>query len=423
MLIGGTIIWLALIGYIVWRYPHWKTLLLAISLPTYLLRFQIFGIPTTWLELTIYLVFIIWLYRNGLRTQWWRPLHRYWQPLSLLGIGLLIGTLISADPLVSLGILKGWFVDPLLLFLLIANSCNNPDTEFNYVVVGLWFSGVVLAVVALYQVASGDFITADQRASAWFGSANYLSLYLVPIMMLILGWWKRLKLLGPIKLIWPGWIIWGGWGLMLGALYFTFSYAGWLALLIGGLVFWWFTSPSWKAAVIGLIGTIIMVTYQWQSPKFQHLWDLAGRSSSHVRLQVWQTAFLMVKEHWFTGIGLGLFEARYLEFANRLFHPPLEPVMLHSHNIGLQFWLNTGILGLGGFIWLLSKWFRRIWLGVRAKNIPSVAVFSAMVALLAHGMVDVAYWKNDLSALFWIIVALGTILTQLYGRESLPDRN
>lgn len=419
MLISSTIVWLILVGYMAWRYPHWIMQLLAMALPTYLLRLKVLGVPTTWLELAIYVVFIVWLYRGNLRGQWWKPLLLYWQPLLLIGIGLLIGTLVSADPLVSLGIIKGWFIDPLLLFILITNSQHQryPEVEFNYVIFGLWFSGVVLAIAALYQVISGNFITVDQRASAWFGSANYLSLYLVPIMLLVLGWWQ------DIKKGYARWIIYAGWLIMLVALYFTFSYAGWMALLLGILVFWWLTSPSLKLVLIGLIGVAISVASQWQSPKFQHLWDLAGRSSSHVRLQVWQTALLMIKENWLTGIGLGLFEKRYLEFANRLFHPPLEPVVLHAHNIWLQFWLNTGLLGLGGFVWLLMMWFRQIWGGVKAKDFRLVAVFSAMVALLAHGMVDVAYWKNDLSALFWIIVALGAILTQSYGRENLPDRN
>jgi O-antigen ligase len=329
----------------------------------------------------------------------------------LLLIGLIIGLIVSSDKQLSLGIVKGWFVDPVLIFILIVQTSD----EFNNIVFGLWVSGLVLALAALWQVLTGHFITPDQRASAWFGSANYLSLYLVPIMVLVLGWWR------DIKKGYPQWIISLGWLIMLLALYFTFSYAGWLALLLGVLVFWWLTFPSVKILLIGLVGVLVAGLSQWHSPKLQHLWDLAGRSSSHVRLQVWQTAGLMIKENWLAGIGLGLFEKRYLAFANRLFHPPLELVILHAHNIFLQFWLNTGILGLGGFVWLLIVWFRQVWVGVKAKDFRAVAVFAAMVALLTHGMVDVAYWKNDLSALFWIIMALGVILVKPHGRKNLPD--
>jgi len=38
-------------------------------------------------------------------------------------------------------------------------------------------------------------------------------------------------------------------------------------------------------------------------------------------------------------------------------------------------------------------------------------------------MLDAAYWKNDLSALFWIILALGVLTTNLtHGRKNLSDR-
>ncbi|MFH0912388.1 MAG: O-antigen ligase family protein [Patescibacteria group bacterium] len=422
----ATGIWVLLVGYLAWRYPHWIMELLAIALPMYLLRLKLFGIPTTWLELAIYAVFAVWVLRGYLRPQWWEPLFLYWQPLLLIGIGLVVGTVVSTEPLVSLGIIKGWFIDPLLLFILITNSTHkrfSPTTEFNYVVFGLWFSGVVLAVVALYQTISGNFITVDQRASAWFSSANYLSLYLVPIMVLVMGWWKHLE--SSVQPTWSRWIIWVGWGLMAGALYFTFSYAGWLALLIGLAVWGYWSFPKVKWWLIWAGGVVLVILSQWQSFKFRQTFDLIGRSSSHVRIQVWQTALLMIKEHWLTGIGLGLFEQRYLEFASRLFHPPLELIMLHAHNIFLQFWVNTGIIGFIGFVWLLAKWARQMWpFVVHYKRYEIITLTAAMVALLVHGLFDVAYWKNDLSALFWIIVALGAILTQsTHGRENLSHRN
>jgi len=93
--------------------------------------------------------------------------------------------------------------------------------------------------------------------------------------------------------------------------------------------------------------------------------------------------------------------------------------MLHAHNILLQFWINLGVTGVSGFIWLLVIWFSQVWRQVREYNIIAITVAAAMVALLVHGMLDVAYWKNDLSALFWIIFALGVTV---HGRE-LSHRN
>lgn len=423
------VLWLLVISWIAWRYEYLATGLLAAILPTYLLKFNILGIPTTWLELTIYVMFLVWLGKaSRQKLDWWWSIRNYLAPVGLLSIGLIIGALVSSDPRISLGIIKGWFVDPLLIYILITNiyRINSLQVGFNYLRFGLWISGTILAVVALWQVISGQFITIDQRASAWFSSANYLSLYLVPIMVLVVGWWRNIEAtyLKNIKPPWFRWIIWGGWLLMAGALYFTFSYAGWLALLVGLAVWGRLKSPKVKWWLIWLGILAIVVVSQWQLPKFQQMGDLIGRSSSHVRLQVWQTALLMIKENWLTGIGLGLFEKRYLEFASRLFHPPLELLMLHPHNIFFQFWINTGVIGLGGFLWLVGKWLADLWRAVRSRSELAITIFSAMVALLAQGLLDGAYWKNDLSALFWIIMALGMLLgKEANGRQNLPDRH
>jgi len=180
------------------------------------------------------------------------------------------------------------------------------------------------------------------------------------------------------------------------------------------LIFWVLAQPRWINLLWWGLGVGLVVVSQWQHPKFQQMLDLIGHSSSHVRLQVWQTALLMIQQHWLTGIGLGLFEQRYLEFASQIFHPPIELIMLHSHNIFLQFWVNLGIIGLVGFVWLLAVWFKLIWPLVRERNMIAITVVVAMITLLAHGMLDVAYWKNDLSALFWIIFALGVMV---YGQK------
>lgn len=420
MLMLGTFMWLLAIGLLVW-FDELRTLqYLAFILPTYLIRLEIFGIPTTWLELAIYAIVVVWIIKRIGRkkrfSDWWQPLVPYKWPLFCILVGLIVGLVVSSDKMISAGILKGWWFDPLLIFVLITNTRKDyPEVEFSNVVFGLWCSGVVLALAALWQVVTGQFITPDQRASAWFTSANYLSLYLVPIMILVLGWWNAAKGCGR-------WLIAGGWLAMAAGLYFSASYAGWLALLVGLGVFWWLTFPSWKLLVSGSAGLVLAILSQWQSPKFHQLWDVVGRSSSHVRIQVWQTAWLMLKENWLTGIGLGLFEKRYLSFAERLFHPPLEPVVLHAHNFWVQSWLYLGVVGFMGMIAWLWQWVTGLWPVVRTVNFKAVAIFSAMAALLTHGLVDTPYWKNDLAALFWIIMALGVLFIRSYGRKNLPDR-
>ncbi|MBU1092632.1 O-antigen ligase family protein [Patescibacteria group bacterium] len=400
-----TLLWVLSFIYLAVRHPDKIPFALVLVLPTYLIKFWVLGIPTTWLELAIYAVFIVWLVQHRQNypkfLSWWSV---YKVPLILLGISLGVGLAVSTQIIMSLGIIKGWFIDPLLLAVILVSSKQQLKHVFIKVSTGLVIAGLILSVVAIYQVVTGNFITLDQRASAWFTSANYLSLFLVPI--IVLGWGLFNQITQQRQRI--GLVI--AEIVMVMAVYFTMSYAGWLALLISGLIFWVLVRPRWVNLWWWGLGASLVVASQWQHPKFQQMLDLIGRSSSHVRLQVWQTALLMIQQHWLTGIGLGLFEQRYLEFANQIFHPPIELIMLHSHNIFLQFWLNLGIVGLVGFIWLLAIWFKLVWSFVMEHNMIAITIVTAMVALLVHGMLDVAYWKNDLSALFWIIFALGIMV-------------
>jgi hypothetical protein len=43
----------------------------------------------------------------------------------------------------------------------------------------------------------------------------------------------------------------------------------------------------------------------------------------------------------------------------------------------------------------------------------ALATLAAFVALLAHGMVDVPFFKNDLSILFWFLLAMIPVLITL----------
>lgn len=398
-------IFLLVFAAVSWRNLRVAVYLILASLPLYLVRFKFGPIPTTLLELMIYTAAIIWLVQIVLKQARinWRAIRYYLVPLIFLAIGLVLGTYISTDRSISLGIVKGWFVDPLLLFALMVSTLER-HFHIKKALVALILPATVLSVIAIYQVLTGHFVTVDSRASAIFSSANYLSLFLVPIMVLSLGlFWSVARQFR--------WWVAVTWFLMAISLYFTFSYASWLGLLVGIGVLVLCLTRFWIALLSGAGLLIIAVLSQWQHPKFQQMLDLIGRSSSHVRLQVWQTALLMIKENSLTGIGLGLFEQRYLDFAKRLFNPPLELRMLHSHNIILQFLVNTGVVGTAGWLWLVVNFIRGIWgAAVRERDILAASVLAAMAALLTHGMLDLAYWKNDLSALFWAILAFGIIL-------------
>ena len=144
------------------------------------------------------------------------------------------------------------------------------------------------------------------------------------------------------------------------------------------------------------------------SNKFQGFVDLSYPSLKS-RLVIWQSAWEITKDHSLIGIGPGMFQEYYLDYQPR-FKPYLEWAVPQPHNVFLAFWLQTGLIGLIGLIWLLIVFFRNCikYLKVSDSKIKilNFILLSVMAYILIHGLIDTTYWKNDLSVMFWLITAL-----------------
>ena len=95
--------------------------LVLLLLPSYLVRFKIFGLPSTLLEIIIYALALVWLadslakkdLKQRLRAVWWKLDNLTW-PLTLFFLASVISVLTSSNPRISLGIFKGWYFDAFL---------------------------------------------------------------------------------------------------------------------------------------------------------------------------------------------------------------------------------------------------------------------------------------------------------------------
>ncbi len=259
---------------------------------------------------------------------------------------------------------------------------------------------MILSVWALWQVATAHFITIDGRASGPFISANYLSLYIGPAVLgFALMVWEKWSKVAKIE------------RLLLLFLFFTCffaliesrSYASFVAVIAGFSFYVLLQFKSWKkiisAGIIIVVLSSIFIFFQKDTEKFKLLFEFDQRSSSAVRVQTWTVASGLIKDNWLTGIGLGQFEAQYqLEAKNILSKEPYELIQLHPHNIFLAFWLNLGVLG---FLFLLGFIYKLI--GLKRKD--NLLYLSLIVLVLVHGLFDLPFWKNDLSLLWWMLIA------------------
>ena len=127
---------------------------------------------------------------------------------------------------------------------------------------------------------------------------------------------------------------------------------------------------------------------------------LVGRS------HLWDAALQMLRDHPIFGAGLSGFATAIAPYWNAV-HPDR---FTYPHNIVLNFWTETGLLGVAGFAAILGAGFGRAWRGWRRSDVywraVHLGVLLALVAVVVHGLVDVPYFKNDLSLEFWALLSL-----------------
>lgn len=405
-----------------WR-EKWLPILVAVLpgfFPLYLFKGTWFGFPVNLLEVLVLVLFLLFVFTERLwEPQWWARYASQYKivPIFLFGIAAVVSVFFAQQGVSfldgtvfdgmgrALGILKGWILMPMLYFFMARHVFSERPSLVSLSLDALLMGGVALALMAIQQELSGEFLTADGRASGPFESANYLSLYLGP--MVVYGVLQSLQS--------------GVWDFQRSSrvfltiiaavgLYFTESYAAWIAVL-GALSLWVLFSfkklpKRWRPATMLLLLSVLvsLIFLQVGSDKFVQFLDLAGRSSSSVRLQVYEISLTLVAQHPFFGLGLGGFEWFYQDQAVKILgEAPFEWVMLHPHNVFLSMWLNLGLLGLVAFVWLCVK--ALAWLFEADKKGRRVAAFM-LVSILIHGLFDTPYFKNDLAFEFWLLMAI-----------------
>ena len=416
--------------------------LIIFSMPLYLWRFSICGIPTTVLEIMIYILFLVWFFKKIIR----RYHSIYYDTVRLcrikknnilsigivlLFLGIIISTLNSADLRTSLGIFKGWFIDPFLFFIVFISVIKKEKHLF--LVLKSWlFSGVAVSLISIFYLLNNN-LTFDGRLKAFFLSPNYLSMYLAPVFLIALFlllsgkklnikyWILNIKKLTNYELTNLFAIFNIQYSILLIIisipLYFTYSYGAFLGIFIAMIYLLTIgLKPSLRISNIKYLIFLIIISTSLifiTSNKFDQITNSENRSSFHSRLMIWNTSVEIIKDNPLFGIGPGTFQDVYLSYAKRFDEPYLEWAVPQPHNIFLAFYLQTGLIGFVGFILILFWFFNNRNNSKNIFNIQYLIFNILMIYILIHGLIDTTYWKNDLSLMFWLIVGMMVVLQRI----------
>ena len=349
------------------------------------------------------------------------PVTSYQLPITLFLIAAAISVVVSPDKRGALGIFKAYFVEPILIYLVIKDIVKSKK-DWRLVFGALCFSGLWVALLAVVQGLTGCLIftpheAALGRAHGVYNTANALGLCLGPVVLLLLGAVKGVKGIKGIKKT----AAIGGIGIMILAIVLSKSLGAMVGLVSGLVILGVFRILKGKLFVVHclLLGLMILalVAGSWFffnistfTPKNVDPYVRETENTLQFRLCLWEGTRNMLLDRPVFGAGLSGFKELY---SQKYFTCDAEPLE-YPHSWVLNFWAETGLLGLAAFLWLLWRYFVKAARGpsATAYRLLPTAFLAAMIYWLVHGLVDVPYFKNDLALEFWAIVGLLETLKQ-----------
>jgi putative inorganic carbon (HCO3(-)) transporter len=348
----------------------------------------------------------------------WTPIHL---PLISYWAIALIATLISPVRIAALdGMVK------LTIYMIAFVSMSRiMRLGWRSVLVGTYLvTALVVCAYAVQQwylgapeLATWTDITSETagttRVYSFLGNPNLLAGYLIPALPL-----------GAIAAI-----HWRSWGMkvlgavvaILGAFCITQtqSRGGLLGLaaesfaLVLLLVYWWGKRlPTWTLPVTfgGTAGAIALGTILVPTLRKRVVSIFGTEDSSNAfRVNVWMSVLNMIKVKPILGIGPG-------NKAFNLVYPLYQRSgysALGAYSVPLELTVETGIIGVICYGWLIFSIFRQAWIALNRlrsdRNMDGlwiIAAIATIVGMMTHGLFDTVWYRPQVQLLWWLAIAI-----------------
>ena len=389
-------------------FPYRATALLitvtAALAPAYTIRWHLGFYPTTVLENAIVLtlvVFVVEHLRGGRPPLTWRS--PFLVPAILFVVAGAIAVITAPGLTAALGLFRAYILEPIAFGFVGINVVRTPERAFQ-VVLGLFggaaVAGLANSVLVALALAHHTYDVTQTPPVVIYLTANAVALYVVPLT----------GVAGALALHASGV------ARVAGVLFFvigvvitvlSFSRGGYLALAAVslGLVL----SSHRRLLLLGL-GVVAAAGLALIGPVRTRVLiethNVYGNTIQS-RLDLWSATVKLIRQRPLFGAGLSGFADRIAPYFT---HLHTQANFIDPHNIVLNFWVETGLLGLLSMGWILGAALVAALRGWRSADTGwrpyELGTLLAMVAVIVHGMVDVPYFKNDLSIEFWTLVSI-----------------
>jgi len=415
MMIFPYLIYFIFFTLITWQRFSYGVFLLFLLLPTYLLRFSIGPLPTTVLEGMIWIVCIVGLIKHARHIE--ESVITLFRKHTLFTVGtllFLIATTISVftatDLRAAAGEWKAFYIEPFLLFLILLFAKDTLKIKAD-ILLPLMLSGIATSLLAIYQHFTGWMVPwafwgngASYRVTTWYGYPNATALFLAPLIVIAMALvWQRFSReekedwgVGHVEQM----IVFVSSGvlLLLGplAIVYAKSTGGLIGIVAGvGMLLILNKKTRWISIAIGVISLLGLLSI----PSLHIIREevFFQDRSGQIRLSMWQDTLHLLQDRPLLGAGLASYDERIVPYHTTVNGEGVE-IFHHPHNIFLTMYVNTGLLGLIGFVLMIIGMFFSI--GKRYGYWLLVCV--ALVTFIVTGLVDSPYIKNDLSVILGV---------------------
>jgi len=181
------------------------------------------------------------------------------------------------------------------------------------------------------------------------------------------------------------------------AVLLTLSRGSWIGLSAAFILLLIFSGRN----IIRLSPIFLTLVVMFLLPTFhERLIFIFKEGGDSDRFRYWLSAWRMISEHPFLGMGVGTFMANFSKFL------PNSNVS-YAHNCYLQIWAEAGIFSLISFLgFIFSFAYLCIKKFLVSQDFLLLGLLAGIVGFLVHSFFEVNFYSLQLAVLFWVWVGL-----------------
>lgn len=343
-----------------------------------------------------------------------------WLLMFILIIGITAFTSISIEESLNIALVMIAFA---FAYFVIINTIENKK-QLKSILYLFVIAAAISAVYGIYQYIFGDvysqawldaemFEDIKMRVYSTFENPNVYGEYLIlaiPIAVSLFwtekGFWKKTFLLGIVAITTLAMVL-------------TFSRGCWLGILFALAILAVIIDRRFILLGIAALMCLPFVLPDTIIQRFTSIGDMSDTSTSY-RVYIWMGSLAMLKDYWFSGIGLGetSFNTIYPLYSYNNIQAP------HSHNLYLQIVSQFGILGLLVFLGVVYNFYKEATISMlKKKNIVLAGIVAGMTGFFLESMFDYTWYNYRVILIFWMVLAFGTVASKLGENESGKENN